>query len=351
VEAHLAHLAGSFRAAGWEVTDEQPRTLNAAQSVAVLDDPWIEAFPRAALTLAAARGDAASWRIPRVSGGPGSQGWAPRRGPYTLHAYRRHALERNPRCHLPPPRPWTGFAVAPAPTAGEVLAAGWPPAPDRVALVPQVRLYRYQDPADHDRAELEPFIPARARWVLDIGCGHGRLGQRLREGGRRVIGIEPDWTMARVAARRLDLVLPGTAEEVLPALGHRVDCIILADVLEHLPDPAAVLRRCRRALAADGLAVVSFPSLTWAPVLRELAAGRFETTLAGVQARDHLAVLAPRSFPSFAAAAGFHTRQLVPLPAPLSWRLRAWARLVAWSAGGRAADLLSPQWVAVLAPR
>ncbi len=217
-----------------------------------------------------------------------------------------------------------------------------------MALVRRARLYRYHDPAGHERRELDAFIPAVAATIVDVGCGHGLLGERHRLEGRTVVGIEPDWTLAAEAARRLDLVLPLTAEEGLEALRPGVECLVFADVLEHTEDPAGVLEKAARVLAPGGRIVASLPNSAWAPVLAALAAGRWDPTVAGVQARDHLAVMTPASFRRMAAECGLRVVREVPMKAPLPRRLRLWAWLVARSCGGRSEDLLTTQWIAVL---
>lgn len=351
VRAHLRHLAGTFRADGWTVHtgDRPPDGDEVEGALAVLDDPWIEALPEAARALARATAPALDrWRVPRLRGAAGEQAWNPRRGPYTLQELRRRAVSGRRLRAVPTPDAATGFAVAPPGTAAPLLADGWPPSPDRLLLVPGVRLYRYDDPADHERWELDPWVPEEAAVVVDVGCGHGRLGARLRRPGRRVIGIEPDRSMAREAARRLDWVLAARAEEALPALASPIDCFVFADVLEHLPDPARVLELAGERLSPDGRIVVSFPNHAWAPVLRDLAAGRWERTLAGVQARDHLVPFTRASLQRLAEECGLVLERAVPLSAPLPWRLRLWAGFVALSAGGRFRDVAAPQWIAAL---
>jgi 2-polyprenyl-3-methyl-5-hydroxy-6-metoxy-1,4-benzoquinol methylase len=166
--------------------------------------------------------------------------------------------------------------------------------------------------------------------------------------GRQVIGIEPDETLARSAAKRLDQVLPLDALDGLNSLQGPLDCIIFADVLEHLSNPEAVLQKASSLLAGDGKIVVSLPNSAWAPVLHAAAAGRWDLTLAGVQARDHWVPMTPASFASMAARAGLRVEQRVPFALPLPWRLRCWAWLAAWTAGGQYSDLAAPQWVIIL---
>jgi 2-polyprenyl-3-methyl-5-hydroxy-6-metoxy-1,4-benzoquinol methylase len=355
VRAHLLHLEGSFRAAGWRVHTAPTPPEDLGDGLVVLDDPWAEPFPELATALLEApvgRRRRPCWRIPRVAGGPGAQGWSPPTGLFTLAAYRRAALRGRPRTVVAPANPWTGLRAAPAAEADmllqPLLRPSTPQSEPCWRLAPGVRLYRYDDPADHERRELVPFVPAEAELVVDVGCGHGRLGELLRRPGRSVVGIEPDAAMAEVAAGRLDRVLAGPAESELPRLEGAIDCAVFADVLEHTADPAALLREVREHLAPGGVVVVSVPNLAFAPILRDLAAGRYEPTVAGVQARDHLTPFTPRSLVRMAEETGFTVERLEPLPAPLTRRQRWWARLAAWSSGGDPRDLLAPQWVAVL---
>ncbi len=354
VAAHLRHVRGRFRAAGWQVTSGLTAPAPPAGALAVMADPWVEPLPEVAELLATADA-AARWRIPRVNGTAPPQQWRVATGPYTAFDYERVAREagRGGRADTaaPGPDPWCGFAVAAPGEAAALLAGGWPPPPPSIALVPRARLYRYQDPAAHERRELDRFIPSRAATLVDVGCGHGLLGERHRRPGRRVVGIEPDRELAREAARRLDLVLPLTAEDGLRALRPGLDCLLFADVLEHTRDPAPVLEQAARLLAPEGRVVASLPNAAWAPVLRALAAGRWDPALAGVQARDHLVPLTPASFRRLSAECGLRVLSETPLEAPLPRRLRLWAWLAAKTAGGSFEDLLAPQWVAVLERR
>jgi SAM-dependent methyltransferase len=212
-------------------------------------------------------------------------------------------------------------------------------------------MYRYGDPADHDRGELDRFLPDTDGLFVDIGCGTGRLAARLRRSGRRVVGIEPDPELAREAAARLDEVIALPVEEALDRLAGTIQCAILADVLEHTTDPADVLRRVVARLAPEGRLLASFPNAAWAPYLRALAAGRWDVTLAGGQARDHFAQFTPSSFAALAAACGATVERLEPLGDGLPFGLRLWSRLAAWSAGGEARHLEGAQWVATLRRR
>jgi methionine biosynthesis protein MetW len=118
-----------------------------------------------------------------------------------------------------------------------------------------------------DRTDVQELVPSGARRVLDLGCASGALGAALkaRAAGVEVVGVELDAAYAERARARLDHVVVGDVEEVLSGearseLGH-FDCIVAADVLEHLRDPWAALRSAAGLLDAGGSAVVSLPNV------------------------------------------------------------------------------------------
>jgi len=148
----------------------------------------------------------------------------------------------------------------------------------------------------YDRPEVRALVPPEARNVLDVGCGAGALGAALRgeRPGVKVRGIEPSDNAER-AARNLDAAVRGTAESGLPADWPRPDCVIFADVLEHLVDPWAVLRQYRQSIAENGSLVVSLPNVRHGSVVFPLLKGDFDYADAGVLDRTHLRFFTPRT--------------------------------------------------------
>ena len=107
-----------------------------------------------------------------------------------------------------------------------------------------------------ERPEVRSAVPASARKVVDVGCANGRLGARLKaeRPGIEVRGIEAVAEAAERARRVLDDAIHGKAEDDLPEHWPAPDCVIFADVLEHLIDPWAVVSSWRTRLAARVLA-------------------------------------------------------------------------------------------------
>jgi 2-polyprenyl-3-methyl-5-hydroxy-6-metoxy-1,4-benzoquinol methylase len=115
------------------------------------------------------------------------------------------------------------------------------------------------------RADIQRLISPNAKSVLDVGCSTGMLGASIKAKTRaKVFGIELSEEMANQAVTRLDKVFVGDAEEILcqgMLDGQQFDTIVFADVLEHLVNPWAVLRKAVNYLHSDGTIVASIPNI------------------------------------------------------------------------------------------
>jgi len=128
--------------------------------------------------------------------------------------------------------------------------------------------------------------------VLDVGCGRARLGQEIERLGFAVTGLESDAIACRKARTRISEVIEidlRRDELVDRALaGRKFDCLLFADVLEHISDPLSVLRRYRQFLADGGKLVVSLPNVAVWDNRLKLLAGSFNYRDSGVMDRTHL---------------------------------------------------------------
>ena len=134
-------------------------------------------------------------------------------------------------------------------------------------------------------------MPSNAGRVLDIGCSNGAFGAEVKRLlGATVVGIEIDPGFAREAEDQIDHVVCGDALRALDELsGERFDCVVCADVLEHLVDPDGVLTALRRLLSADATVVVSLPNVRFYDTFVQLGLrGRWPERERGVHDRTHL---------------------------------------------------------------
>ncbi|MGB0715183.1 MAG: methyltransferase domain-containing protein [Phycisphaerae bacterium] len=100
--------------------------------------------------------------------------------------------------------------------------------------------------------------------VLEVGCGSGTVLRHLHHAGYDVAGVELNPELADAARHRLPgtRVLAGNVcdESITRSLGA-FDVVSLFDVLEHAPDPDAMLQGCSRAMKPGGLLIGTVPSL------------------------------------------------------------------------------------------
>jgi hypothetical protein len=109
--------------------------------------------------------------------------------------------------------------------------------------------------------------------------------------GCRVWGVDIDSDAAEVARGICEEVIVAdlSAVDLAERLNRqRFDVILMLDVLEHLTDPAAVLRRLVPVLEDGGWAVISLPNVAHASVRLALLDGRFTYTDVGLLDRTHL---------------------------------------------------------------
>ena len=145
------------------------------------------------------------------------------------------------------------------------------------------------DAYENPRPELQRHIPAGARRVLDLGCASGALGAALQARGAHVVGVERDPQYAARARERLDQVVEADLESLDPAPLGRFDVLVAGDVLEHLIDPWAVLRRFAGIVEPDGTVVVSLPNVRhWETTFAIAVQGRFPRRNEGVFDVTHL---------------------------------------------------------------
>jgi len=167
--------------------------------------------------------------------------------------------------------------------------------------------------------------------VLEIGCGHGAFVRLLQELGFDATGTELSGWVADFAKQTFGVpVLRGPLETL--TLDPGFACIAAFDVLEHLSDPSAVVRRCGDLLAPDGLLVLQTPwyrgeGADWSMLQEEEHVHLFtegSIRLLLTRAGFQQVLVRPSLFPYDMWVVA--TRGQFPVPAPnasTSWRMPA----------------------------
>ena len=97
--------------------------------------------------------------------------------------------------------------------------------------------------------------------LLDVGCGTGGYLLRMKKLGWDVLGVEPDLRAVEIAREKFQLpVIHGTLEQAdLPE--DSVDAVVMHHVIEHVHDPVATLKGCRRILRRNGKLTIVTPNI------------------------------------------------------------------------------------------
>ncbi|MEB0139550.1 bifunctional 2-polyprenyl-6-hydroxyphenol methylase/3-demethylubiquinol 3-O-methyltransferase UbiG [Undibacterium sp. CCC2.1] len=128
--------------------------------------------------------------------------------------------------------------------------------------------HRWWDPSSEFRP-LHDINPLRLEWinhlaplagkqVIDIGCGGGILAESMANKGALVTGIDLSEKALKVAD--LHGLESGVkvryqkiaAEEMAEAETAQYDIVTCMEMLEHVPDPASVIRACARLVKPGG---------------------------------------------------------------------------------------------------
>jgi 2-polyprenyl-3-methyl-5-hydroxy-6-metoxy-1,4-benzoquinol methylase len=97
--------------------------------------------------------------------------------------------------------------------------------------------------------------------ILDVGCGAGLFFDALERYGR-VNGIESDPSAVEHSGRWRSRIVIGQLDDGFQT-DDRYDLILLLDLLEHVPEPTAVLRRASALLRPDGRVLITVPAFAW----------------------------------------------------------------------------------------
>ncbi len=121
---------------------------------------------------------------------------------------------------------------------------------------------------------LHVINPLRSRFILDdvevaqpktvdVGCGGGILTETLAKAGARVIGIDQSprsIEVARQHARQGGLDIDyrlQTVEQLAEQEAGSFDVVTCLEMIEHVPDPSAIVAACTRLLKPGGKAFFS----------------------------------------------------------------------------------------------
>lgn len=105
---------------------------------------------------------------------------------------------------------------------------------------------------------IDERAPVAGRRILDVGCGGGILAEALARRGAQVTGIdlgEAPLAVARLHGIESDVAVDYrriAAEALAAETPGTFDVVTCLEMLEHVPDPAAVVRACAALVKPGG---------------------------------------------------------------------------------------------------
>jgi len=120
--------------------------------------------------------------------------------------------------------------------------------------------------------------------LLDVGTGIGQFLHHARAFYSNVYGTEVSESAIRIAKEKYNLDVMRGEIGSIDFCGAAFENITLFHVLEHVPDPKAVIERCKNLLSGNGILVIAVPNdILWLrkkaiDLLKRIGVGRCATT-------------------------------------------------------------------------
>jgi len=206
------------------------------------------------------------------------------------------------------------------------------------------------DPANADPAELAKFSALAHRWwdptsefkplhdinplrldyidrlaglagkrVLDVGCGGGLLAEAMARRGAQVTGIDLCEKALKVARlHQLESEVPVdyryvSAEALAEAEPDGFDIVTCLEMLEHVPDPASVIRACYRMVKPGGQVFFSTINRNPKAYLFAIIGAEYLLRLLPRGTHDFKKFIRPSELGAWSRAAGLQVKDIIGL--------------------------------------
>lgn len=190
--------------------------------------------------------------------------------------------------------------------------------------------HRWWDPQSEFRP-LHQINPLRLEWinsqcplqgkkVLDIGCGGGILSDSMARKGANVLGIDLSTKALRVAQMHaLEAETPNiayreiSAEDLAAQEPATFDVVTCMEMLEHVPDPASVVRACATLVKPGGWVFFSTINRNAKSFLFAIVGAEYVLNMLPRGTHEYAKMIRPSELTSFSRAAGLETMTLCGL--------------------------------------
>ena len=166
---------------------------------------------------------------------------------------------------------------------------------------------------------IDEHISLAGKKVIDIGCGGGILSEAMAQRGAQVTGI--DMGEAPLSVARLHLLESGleidyrqiTAEAMAAEAPEQFDVVTCLEMLEHVPDPASVIRACATLVKPGGQVFFSTINRNPKAYLFAIVGAEYVLRLLPRGTHDFRKFIRPSELGAWARAAGLNLRDVIGL--------------------------------------
>ncbi len=187
--------------------------------------------------------------------------------------------------------------------------------------------HRWWDPQGEFRP-LHEINPLRLEWidrhaplagkrVLDVGCGGGILTEAMAQRGARVTGIDLSDKALRVAElhlleSRLSVMYEkASVDDFAARHAGEFDVVTCMELLEHVPEPAAMVVACARLVRAGGQVFFSTINRNPRSYLFAVIGAEYLLRLLPRGTHDYLRFVKPSELARWSRASGLRPDELV----------------------------------------
>jgi 2-polyprenyl-3-methyl-5-hydroxy-6-metoxy-1,4-benzoquinol methylase len=164
--------------------------------------------------------------------------------------------------------------------------------------------------SDVIRDDILSMIPSDGRVIGSVGCGYAKTEGILVSLGREVHGVDISPRAIEVARARLTSARVVSPDERVPFKPDSLDGLILADVIEHMPQAWDYLAYFARTVKPGGWVVISVPNMRYVSALATLVlGGEWPEDPIGIFDGTHLQVMTHRRLTRWARQAGLELQQ------------------------------------------
>ena len=186
--------------------------------------------------------------------------------------------------------------------------------------------HRWWDPTSEFRPlhEINPLrlewinarVPLAGKKVCDVGCGGGILAESIAKKGATVTGIDLSEKALKVADLhslesgikvRYELT---SAEELAAREAGQYDVVTCMEMLEHVPDPAAIVQACAKLVKPGGHIFFSTLNRNPKSYLFAIIGAEYVLGLLPRGTHDYAKFITPAELSGFARTAGLEVEAL-----------------------------------------